>query len=157
MKFGANWLPTASPLALTKRPCEKIAPSAASTPGTARVFGSSLAEKAGGGPFSLLLLFVSRGVIVTSVPFSDSLKMSSNDALIVSVRTNAPAMKDTPRNTARVVMKARSLRETRPLTAMRRIRGLGHVLHQLDHLLGAPGGGVVHQSAVAQDDEAVGV
>src|SRR3954465_5040116 len=136
MKFGANWLPTASPLALTKRPCEKIAPSAASTPGTARGWGRRFAEKAGGGPVSLLLLFVSRGVIVTSVPFSDSLKMSSNDALIVSVRTKAPAMNDTPRKTASVVMKPRSLRWTRPLMAICRIPapGLGDVLHKLDHL-----------------------
>jgi hypothetical protein len=59
------------------------------------------------------------GETTTSVPFSDSLKMSSNEALMVSVRTKLPAMKETPRKTASVVMAARILRSTTPLTAMR--------------------------------------
>ncbi len=55
-----------------------------STPSTSRTRGSSDASKAGG-PVSSLAMSVF-AVTATSVPFRDSLKISPNDSLIVSVR-----------------------------------------------------------------------
>ena len=85
MKFGAKLLPIGSPLVSTKRPTEKIDPAAASTPSTFRTRSIRRAGKPGGPTSSDWISC--RAVIATSVPFSDSLKMSLNDALIVSVRT----------------------------------------------------------------------
>ena len=84
MKLGAKLSVSASPSALTNLPSEKTEPAAASTPSTSRTRGSSEASKAGG-PVSSLAMSV-LAVIATSVPFSDSLKISPNDSLIVSVR-----------------------------------------------------------------------
>jgi len=78
-------LPIGSPFASTNFPDAKTEPVAASTPSTFLTLASRLAEKAGG-----VASWVSTSVraeIATSVPLSDSVKISSNDLLIVSVRT----------------------------------------------------------------------
>ena len=85
MKFGAKLFPIGSPFASTKRPEANTDPAAASTPFTFRTLASRVAGKAGG-VASFVSTFVC-AVIATSVPFSDSVKISSNDLLIVSVRT----------------------------------------------------------------------
>ena len=85
MKFGAKLLPIGSPFVSTKRPTENTDPAAASTPSTFRTRSIRRAGKPGGTASSVWMSC--RVLIATSVPFSDSLKMSLNDALIVSVRT----------------------------------------------------------------------
>ena len=85
MKFGAKLLPIGSPLLSTKRPTAKTEPAAASTPSTLRTRSIRRAGKPGGAASSVWTSW--RAVIATSVPLSDSLKMSLNDSLIVSVRT----------------------------------------------------------------------
>jgi hypothetical protein len=60
-------------------------PSAAATPSTDRTRRSSEASNGGGSTLSCST--ISAEVIVTSVPCRASLKMSSNEALIVSVNT----------------------------------------------------------------------
>ena len=83
--MGAKLCVRASPSSSTNLPIEKTDPAAASTPSTRRTRASSDASKAGG-PVSSEATSV-LAVIATSVPFSDSLKISPNDSLIVSVRT----------------------------------------------------------------------
>ncbi len=85
MKLGAKLLPIPSPSSSTKRPIEKTEPAAAATPSTSRTRASSDPSN-GGGPASSEEMSVC-AVIATSVPLSDSLKISLNDSLIVSVRT----------------------------------------------------------------------
>lgn len=85
MNFGANLLPIFSFLASKKAPRLKIAPAASRTPGVASTFGSSEALIVGVSPLSCSTGF--SAVTTTLVPFSDSLKISSKAAKIVSVRT----------------------------------------------------------------------
>ena len=85
MKFGAKLLPIGSPFVSTKRPTAKTDPVAASTPSTSRTRSRRSAGKPGGPTSSDCTSW--RAVTATSVPFSDSLKISLNDSLIVSVRT----------------------------------------------------------------------
>ena len=86
MKFGAKLCPIGSPFASTKRPDANTEPAAASTPSTFRTRSSRRRREAG--RRGVLRSRTSwRAVIATSVPFSDSLKISPNDLLIVSVRT----------------------------------------------------------------------
>ena len=63
----------------------KIAPAASLTPGVCCTRGSSEALIVGTSPFSCSTGFLA--VTTTLVPFSDSLKISSKAAKIVSVRT----------------------------------------------------------------------
>ena len=63
----------------------KIAPAASFTPGVCWTRGSSEALIVGTSPFSCSTGF--SAVTTTLVPFSDSLKISSKAAKIVSVRT----------------------------------------------------------------------
>ena len=60
---------------------------------------------------------VLRGVIDASVPFADSVKILSNELLIVSVKTYVPAISVTPRATASAVRTSRSLRAKSPRRA----------------------------------------
>ena len=83
--MGENWAPIVSPFSLKSPPGVKIAPAASLTPGTLRTFGSIRAEKALTSPLSWRTGCLA--VITTDVPFSDSWKISSKAALIVSVRT----------------------------------------------------------------------
>ena len=85
MKLGAKRFPIGSPSSSTKRPSEKIEPVASSTPSTLRTRSSSEAGKAGW-PVSSCWMSVF-AEIATSVPFSDSLKIWSNESLMVSVST----------------------------------------------------------------------
>ena len=86
MNLGANLEPIASPVRASKKPPGvKIAPAARRTPGVLSTFGSSEALIVGTSPFSCSTGFLA--VTTTLVPFSDSLKMSSKAAKIVSVRT----------------------------------------------------------------------
>ena len=63
-----------------------------------------------------------------------------------------PATKATPRTTAKVVARARTLRAQRLLRAR-----LVKLLHQLDHVVGGARGAVLDELAVAEGDQAVGV
>ncbi len=85
MNFGANLLPIFSPSESKKPPGVKIAPAASLTPGVFCTRGSSEALIVGTSPFSCSTGF--SAVMTTLVPFSDSLKISSKAAKIVSVRT----------------------------------------------------------------------
>ena len=84
MNLGANLLPILSPLASKKPPGVKIAPAASFTPGVPWTRGSSEAGIVGTSPFSCSTGF--SAVTTTLVPLSDSLKISSKAAKIVSVR-----------------------------------------------------------------------
>src|SRR5690348_12773423 len=150
MNLGANLLPIFSFSASKKAPGVKIAPAASRTPGVRTTLGSSEALIVG-----ISLLSCSTGfsaVITTLVPFSDSLKISSKAAKIVSVRTNEPATKATPRKTAKLVSAARTLRAQRLLRPR-----LVKPLLQLDHLVRRARGGIADDSAVLEGDQAVGV
>ena len=83
--MGANLLPIFSPSESKKPPGVKIAPAASRTPATRFTFGSSEAETVGTSPFSCSTGF--SALTTTLVPFSESLKISSKAAKIVSVRT----------------------------------------------------------------------
>jgi hypothetical protein len=85
MNFGANLLPIFSPPESKKPPGVKIAPAARRTPAVLFTFGSREAEIVGTSPFSCSTGFLA--VTTTLVPFSESLKISSKAAKIVSVRT----------------------------------------------------------------------
>ncbi len=85
MNFGANLLPILLPSESKKPPGVKIAPAASRTPGVFCTRGSSEALTVGISPFSCLTGF--SALITTLVPFSDSPKISSKAAKIVSVRT----------------------------------------------------------------------
>src|SRR3954452_13515482 len=145
MNFGANLLPILSPSASKKPPGVKIAPAASFTPGVLSIRGSSLALIVGTSPLTCSTGF--SAVTTTLVPLSDSLKISSKAAKIVSVRMKLPATKATPMTTARVVPSARTLRAQRLLRAR-----LVKLLHQLDHVVRRPGRAVLDQLAVAEGD-----
>ncbi len=117
MNLGANLLPIFYPSESKKPPGVKIAPAANLTPATRCTFGSSEALTVGISPFSCSTGFFA--VITTLVPFSESLKISSKAAKIVSVRTKEPATKATPITTAKVVDRARTLRTQRLLIESR--------------------------------------
>ncbi len=85
MNLGLSLAPTASPSESKKPPGVKIAPAARRTPGVFFTVGSSAALNVGTSPFSCSTGF--SAVTTTLVPFSDSVKMSSKAAKIVSVRT----------------------------------------------------------------------
>ncbi len=85
MNFGANLLPIFSFSESKKAPGVKIAPAARRTPGVFSTRGSSAALIVGISPLSCSTGF--SALTTTLVPFSDSLKISSNAAKIVSVRT----------------------------------------------------------------------
>ncbi len=85
MNLGANLLPIFSPLESKKPPGVKIAPAASFTPAVFCTRGSSEALIVGTSPFSCSTGF--SAVTTTLVPLSDSLKISSKAAKIVSVRT----------------------------------------------------------------------
>jgi len=85
MNLGANLVPITSPSESKKPPGVKIAPAARRTPGVPRTLASSAAGTVGTSPLSCSTGFLA--VITTLVPFSDSLKISSKAAKIVSVRT----------------------------------------------------------------------
>src|SRR6187402_1366356 len=150
MNFGANLLPIFSFFASKKAPGVKIAPAASRTPGVRTTFGSSAALIVGISPLSCSTGF--SAVTTTLVPFSDSLKISSKAAKIVSVRTNEPATKATPRKTAKLVSRARTLRAQRLLRPR-----LVKPLLQLDDFVRRAGGGVADDLPVLQGDQPVGV
>src|SRR4051794_24088326 len=150
MNFGANLLPILLPSESKNPPGVKIAPAASLTPSVFCTRGRREAPIVGISPFSCLTGF--SALITTLVPFSDSPKISSKAAKIVSVRTYEPATNATPITTARVVATARALRAQRLLRAR-----LVNLLHQLDHLVGGAGSAVVDDAAVAEGDQAVGV
>ena len=85
MNLGANWAPIASFSASKKAPGVKIPPAASRTPGTCSTSGSRPAPKLGTSPVSCRTS--SSAVITTLVPSSESLKISSKAAKVVSVRT----------------------------------------------------------------------
>ena len=85
MNLGANFVPIASPFASKKPPGVKIAPAASLTPAVFFTRGSSEAPIVGISPLCCSTGFLA--VTTTLVPFSDSLKISSKAAKIVSVRT----------------------------------------------------------------------
>jgi hypothetical protein len=92
-------------------PPRKMSPTASLTPGTARTVASS---DVGIGwfwppPMPPELPAIGRPCTVTATPASAVLKMLVKVALMVSVRMNVPATKDTPRITAIVVSASRSL------------------------------------------------
>src|SRR5215203_1151383 len=150
MNFGANLLPIFSFSESKNAPGVKIAPAARRTPGVFFTVGSSEALIVGISPFSCSTGF--SAVTTTLVPFSDSLKISSKAARIVSVRTKEPATKATPRKTAKVVSSARTLRAQRLLRPR-----LVKLLLQLDYLVRRAGGGVADDPPVLQGDQPVGV
>src|SRR5829696_3792393 len=115
MKFGAKLVPIRSLSSSTKRPEANTDPAAAATPST-RLTRSSTDASNGGGPVSSVVMSV-LAVIATSVPLSDSVKISLNDLLIVSVSTYVPATSATPRKIASHVVNALSLREASPRSA----------------------------------------
>jgi hypothetical protein len=84
MNLGANLEPISSPLESKKAPWVKIAPAACLTPGVLSTRGSAEALNDGVSPLSCSTGFLA--VTTTLVPFSDSLKISSKAAKIVSVR-----------------------------------------------------------------------
>ena len=84
MNLGANLLPIFSPFELKKPPGVKIAPEASFTPAVRWIRGSSAAGIVGTSPLSCSTGFWA--VTTTLVPLSDSLKISSKAAKIVSVR-----------------------------------------------------------------------
>src|SRR6185503_4304132 len=73
-------------------------------------------------------------------------------AKIVSVRTKEPATKATPRKTAKLVSRARTLRAQRLLRPR-----LVKPLLQLDYLVGGAGGGVADDLSVLKGDQPVGM
>src|SRR5215213_6115634 len=150
MNFGANLLPIFSFFALKKAPGVKIAPAASRTPGVRTTLGSSEALIVGISPLSCSTGF--SALTTTLVPFSDSLKISSKAAKIVSVRTNEPATKATPRKTAKAVNRARTLRAQRLLRPR-----LVNLLLQLDYVVRRAGSGVADDLPVLQRDQPVGV
>src|SRR3954454_9936226 len=150
MNLGANLEPIALPWASKKPPGVKIAPAAMRTPVTFFTFGSRAAPTVGVSPLSCST--TSFALTTTLVPFSESLKISSKAAKVVSVRMYVPATKATPITTARVVAIARALRAQRLLRAR-----LVNLLHQLDYLVRRAGGGVVDETTVAKSDQAVRV
>src|SRR5215203_1524512 len=150
MNFGANLLPIFSFSASKKAPGVKIAPAASRTPGVRTTRGSSEALIVGISPLSCSTGF--SAVTTTLVPFSDSLKISSKAAKIVSVRTKEPATKATPRKTAKLVSAARTLRAQRLLRPR-----LVKLLLQLDHVVRGAGGGVADDLPVLQRDQPVRV
>src|SRR5918993_3806919 len=150
MNLGANLLPIFSLSESKKAPGVKIAPAARRTPGVFFTVGNSEALIVGISPFSCSTGL--SAVTTTLVPFSDSLKISSKAAKIVSVRTKEPATKATPRKTAKVVSRARTLRAQRLLRPR-----LVKPLLLLDHVLGRAGGGVADDPAVLQRDQSIGV
>src|SRR5918993_1164155 len=127
MNLGANLLPIFSLSESKKAPGVKIAPAARRTPGVFFTVGNSEALIVGISPFSCSTGL--SAVTTTLVPFSDSLKISSKAAKIVSVRTKEPATKATPRKTAKLVSAARTLRAQRLLRPR-----LVKLLLQLHHI-----------------------
>jgi hypothetical protein len=85
MNLGENLLPIFSPSASKNAPGVKIAPAASSTPFVCLIRGSSEAGIVGTSPFSCSTGFFA--LTTTLVPLSDSSKISSKAARIVSVRT----------------------------------------------------------------------
>ncbi len=85
MNCGANLAPTASPSESKNPPGVKIAPEARRTPLVRLTFGRTEELNVGVSSLSCLTGFLA--VTTTLVPFSDSLKISSKAAKIVSVRT----------------------------------------------------------------------
>src|SRR6476469_1131712 len=150
MNFGANLLPILWLSSVKKAPRLKIAPAASRTPGVESTFGSNEALIVGVSPLSCLTGF--SALTTTLVPFSDSLKISSKAAKIVSVRTKDPETKAKPRKTAKAVSRARTLRAQRLLRPR-----LVNLLRQLDHVVGRAGGGVADDLPVLQRDQPVGV
>src|SRR5215207_4708033 len=133
MNLGANFEPIASPVLASKRPPGvKSAPAARRTPGVLWILGSSEALIVGTSPLSCSTGF--SAVMTTLVPLSDSLKISSKAAKIVSVRTKEPATKATPRKTAKLVSAARTLRAQRLLRPR-----LVKLLLELDHVVSRAG------------------
>ena len=84
MNFGANFWPILSPSASKKAPGVKIAPAACLTPRVRWIRGSSEALTVGTSPLCCSTGF--SAVTTTLVPRSDSLKISSKAARIVSLR-----------------------------------------------------------------------
>ncbi len=84
MNLGANLLPIFSPLESKNPPGVKIAPAASLTPAVRWIRGSSEALIVGTSPFCCSTGFWA--LTTTLVPLSDSEKISSKAAKIVSVR-----------------------------------------------------------------------
>ena len=84
MNLGANLEPILSPWASKKPPGVKIAPEASLTPGTFFTGARTEALKLGCSFDSCVTSLWA--VITTSVPFSESEKISSKAAKVVSVR-----------------------------------------------------------------------
>ncbi len=84
MNVGANLEPTRSPSESNMSPAVLISPAATRTPRTARTRGRVAALKLGVSPLSCST--TSRALITTSVLRSESSKISSKAAKVVSVR-----------------------------------------------------------------------
>src|ERR1044072_4837793 len=145
MNLGANLEPIDSLSASKKAPGVPIAPAATRTPSTRFTFGSTAALKLGTSPVSWRTS--SLAVITTSVFASESSKISSKAANVVSVGMYVPATKATPMTTASVVVRPRTLRAQRLLIA-KRVKGLADLLHQLDHIRGRARHCVMNDMAV---------
>ncbi len=117
MKFGAPPAPMRSPFLSSTVPTSKTEPSALCTPGCRRTCARIVGDTVGCVPPLFDVSIVLRGVIDASVPFADSVKILSNELLIVSVKTYVPAMSVTPRATASAVRTSRSLRAKSPRRA----------------------------------------
>ena len=79
-------------------------------------------------------------------------------APMVSVSTSVPAMKATPRRTARLVVRSRSLRAARSLRVVRNMAIYSpKLLHAVEHPVGRRCGHLVDDAAVGEEDDAVGV
>ena len=147
MKLGAKLLPIPSPCVSTKRPTAKTDPAAASTPSTCRTREISPAP---GRPAARPRRDHPAGPRSRRpAPFSDSLKMSLNDWLIVSAEDVGPGHQRDPEedrepggegaHLARAEPAQRDLRQP-PATSFISSITLG----------GAPGRGVVHHQPVAR-------
>jgi hypothetical protein len=127
------------------------------TSGFWRTLASTEAGTVGCVPPFWLVSIGLRGVMAASVPLLASEKIWSNDELIVSVKMYVPAMRQTPRATARAVSAMRSLRANSPRKATF-CMGLADRLHQVQDVVGAVAGLlVVDEAPVGQHEQAIGV
>ena len=139
-------------------------PDASATPGTACTVASTVSRDrvafvaaAAPGPPESLGVNAASARTMTSLPAETCVNRSSNALFIVSVRTNVPATKPTPRTIESAVSASRSLRASRLLRVARSMRSALQRLEPVEDAVGRRLPHLVDDVAVGEEDHAIRV
>src|SRR5579871_573610 len=158
---GGPLLVSAFPLGLIRVTTLEIVGCASFTPGTARTVetsdvgtGTRFCPKSRPPP---LVPYGALPCTTTSTVELICWKRLLKLCFTVSVSTKVPAMNDTPRTMAVAVRASRTLCATRLRKVALNIGSVSQPLHVVDDLLGHRLHQVVHNTAVGQEDDAIGI